>query len=159
MWLAEAGWNVGVEVTYSQFGERGAFDILAFRDGVVLVVEVKTDVASAEGTLRKLDGKARLALLVARERLGWEGRHVGRLLVLADTSTLRRRVRRHEVPFARALPVRGQELRRWLRGPSSTIAGLWFLSSSTSRARIQQRGGRERIRKPKTTPPSTPGAI
>jgi Holliday junction resolvase-like predicted endonuclease len=75
-WLTEAGWDVRVEVTYSQFGERGSFDVLAIRDGVVLVVEVKTDIASAEGTLRKLDEKARLALLVARERFGWQGRQV-----------------------------------------------------------------------------------
>src|SRR5688572_5166515 len=42
--LAAAGWEVQVEVTYSHFGERGSFDVLAFMPsvGIVLVIEVKT---------------------------------------------------------------------------------------------------------------------
>lgn len=158
--LIDSGWEVQVEVTYASYGERGSFDVLAFMPsaGVLLVIEIKTDLVSAEATFRKLDEKARLAPSVARERFGWQARHVARVLVLADTSTVRRRVKRHDVLFARALPVRGAALRRWLAEPSGALGGLWFLSASTSGARIQRRGGRERVRCPKVPPRSTPDA-
>jgi hypothetical protein len=81
--LRHLGWDVQVEVTYSHFGERGSFDILAWHPSsrVVLAVEVKTDMPSLEGTLRKLDEKARLAATVGREPFGWQARSVGRMLV------------------------------------------------------------------------------
>jgi transcriptional regulator with XRE-family HTH domain len=42
--LRRFGWQVEIEVTYSEYGERGSYDILAFHRaaGVLLVVEVKT---------------------------------------------------------------------------------------------------------------------
>lgn len=136
--LARTGWIVQLEVTYSHYGERGSYDVLACSPsaGIVLVIEVKTELASAEATLRKLDEKTRLASVVARERFGWQPRHVACVLVASDTSTFRRRVARHSDLFARALPTRGSALRRWLAEPSGKVAGLWFLSPSTSRSAI-----------------------
>ena len=67
------GWDVRVEVSYSEYGERGSIDLLAWHaaTGSLLVIEVKTEIVSAESTLRKLDEKGRLAAKVARERFGW----------------------------------------------------------------------------------------
>lgn len=154
--LAAAGWDVRVEVTYAQLGERGSIDILAFMQstGVLLVIEIKTDMAAVEATLRKVDEKVRLAPDVARTRFGWDIRTVGWVLVMPERSTLRRRIERHSPLFARAFPARGSEIRNWLRHPTRAIAGLWFLSPSRATARIQGRGGRERVRVPKRPSPS-----
>lgn len=154
--LAAAGWDVRVEVTYSQMGERGSIDVLAFMPsvGILLVIEVKTDIAAVEATLRKVDEKVRLAPDVARTRFGWNIRTVGWLLVMPERSTLRRRVERHNSLFARAFPVRGSEIRSWLRQPVTAIAGLWFLSPSRGMTGIQRRGGRERVRTPRRPSPS-----
>ena len=80
-----AGWEVPVEVTHSEWGERGSIDLLAYHagSGTVLVVEVKTDLPSAEATLRKLDEKVRLAPKIARVRLGWHGRAGGGICAAA----------------------------------------------------------------------------
>ncbi len=154
--LRTHGWLVSIEVTYSEFGERGSYDILAFHAGaaIVLVVEIKTELTSAEATLRKLDEKTRLAAKVARERFGWYARGTARLLVLTETSTLRRRVARHSALFSGALPMRGREIRHWLAAPAGALAGLWFLSANGVATAIRRRGGRERIRRPKSPPGS-----
>jgi hypothetical protein len=159
--LVAAGWDVHIEVTYSHFGERGSFDILAFMPGekIVLVIEVKTYLASTETTFRKLDEKTRLASRVASARFGWQARSIGRLLVLDDTSTARRRVARHARLFDSALPLRGHAVRRWISQPSGPASGIWFLSASSGRAAIRGAGGRDRVRSAKSPPASTTGAF
>lgn len=156
VYLRSRGWLVEVEVTYSQYGERGSYDILAMMPGtsILLVIEVKTDLPSAEATLRKLDEKARLAPIVARERFGWNAQSVSRLLVMPETSTLRRRVARHAAIFDRALPARGIAVRQWLRAPARSIDGLWFLSGSDAGVGMSRSSSRERVRRPKSPSPS-----
>ncbi|MEP7379312.1 MAG: helix-turn-helix transcriptional regulator [Chloroflexota bacterium] len=140
--LGRLGWEVRVEVTYSVFGERGSYDIMAWDPTTLtlLVIEVKTDLASAEATLRKLDEKTRLAPKIARETFGWNARSTVRLLVMPDLSTLRRRIDRRASVFDRALPDRGHAVRRWLRAPSGPIAGLWFLLSYAMAIRGRRAG-------------------
>ncbi len=127
-WLAAEGWQVIPEVSYSVYGERGSIDIVAWHADTrtLLVIEVKTELTSVEATLRKHDEKVRLAGKVVQERFGWEPRSVGRLLVLPDNSTARRRVLRHEAVLSRAYPRRGDELRWWIRSPVGPFAGLRF---------------------------------
>ncbi|CAN5618349.1 hypothetical protein BH23CHL7_BH23CHL7_08200 [soil metagenome] len=112
------------------WGERGPFDILAFHPatGTLLVVEIKTDLPSVEGTLRKLDEKVRLAPEVAAKRLGWQVRNVARVLVMPNTRTLRRRVTEQEPILKRALPQRNVVVKRWLGAPSGSISGLMLVS-------------------------------
>lgn len=128
-------WTAEVEVTYAHYGERGSIDILAWHEHarVVLVVEVKTELASIEATLRKLDEKVRLAGAIARDRLGWHPGHVARMLVLPSSSTERRRAARHALVLDAALPVRGDELRAWVRRPAGSVNGLLFVADSTAR--------------------------
>lgn len=156
--LRSLDWLVEVEVTYAHFGERGSFDILALMPGAgtLLVIEVKTDMPSVEATLRKLDEKVRLAPTASRDRLGWTGKHVSRLLVMPESSTLRRRVDRHAAIFDRSLPQRAVAVRRWLAEPAGTLAGLWFLSPKTSGVARSRTGGRERLR-PRRVPSPNPG--
>lgn len=144
-------WMVRAEVSYSIYGERGAIDLLAWHPAsrTVLVVEVKTDLVSIEETLRKHDEKVRLAPRIAADQLGWAPTSaIGRLLVLPDLSTTRRRVERHGAVLDLAYPARGSAARRWLRQPGGPLSGLLFIrmdasgAQVVSRKRIRQRCGR-----------------
>jgi transcriptional regulator with XRE-family HTH domain len=55
--LGDAAWLSEIEVTYAIYGERGSIDVLSFHPptAALLVVEVKTELASIEETLRRLD--------------------------------------------------------------------------------------------------------
>lgn len=143
------GWLTAPEVSYSSWGERGSVDVLAFHPAtrVCLVVEVKSVVPDVQAMLTALDRKQRLGREIAKGR-AWDPVAVGRLLVIADGRTSRRRVAEHERTFEVAFPLRGVELRRWLRAPggatpladatpssaamlgSGAPSGLWFLAEA-----------------------------
>jgi transcriptional regulator with XRE-family HTH domain len=148
--LARLGWEVQPEVSYSSYGERGSIDLLAWHaeTRTLLVIEVKTDLPSAEATLRKLDEKVRLAPAIARERFGWQPLALGRLLILPESQTLRRRVAKHRL-FERALPGRNVPVRRWVSHPAGGLAGLWFFSVRDGQVANSGAPGRERLRGPK----------
>jgi transcriptional regulator with XRE-family HTH domain len=131
--LEAEGWLTAAEVSYSEFGERGSIDLLAFHPvtRILLVVEVKSEIASVEETLRRHDAKVRLAPKIARERLGWAAVGTCRLLAVSDTRTARRRVDRHEGVFGRAYPVRGWAARNWLRHPFPGAGLLLFLPATS----------------------------
>ena len=124
--LIRDGWEVATEVTYSRYGERGSFDVLAIwrRNGTVLTIEVKTRLVSLEATLRKLDEKARLAPAVAAERFDMRPQAAGRILVLPEGSVSRRALVTHDAVLRVALPVRGVAARAWLADPASSIGGI-----------------------------------
>jgi transcriptional regulator with XRE-family HTH domain len=142
------GWEVVAEVSYSEYGERGSIDLLAFHvpTSTLLVVELKSELTLIEETLRRHDAKTRLAARIARERFGWAATKVTRLLVLPNERTPRRRVQLHASLFARPYPLRGWALRRWLANPFhdvpstgggistagaiSTAGGVLFLPSN-----------------------------
>jgi hypothetical protein len=148
--LTALGWQTAVEVTYAEYAERGAIDVLAWfpERRALLVVEVKSLLASIEATHRRHDEKVRLAAAIARKRFGWAPVTVSRLLVLPDDSTPRRHVARHAGTFDSLLPTRGQQVRNWLRDPIGALRGVWFLSptrrvggrtSATPPCRIRKR--------------------
>jgi ornithine carbamoyltransferase len=58
------------------------------------VIEVKTEIASVEELLRRHDAKVRLAPRIAEARFGARPMVTARLLVVADSSTNRRRLER-----------------------------------------------------------------
>lgn len=144
------GWEARVEVTYSTHRAAGSIDILAWHRETrsLLVIEIKTEVASSEATLRKFDEKARLAAAIAAERFGWNAATVSRLLVIEDGPTNRRRMRGAIALFDAALPTGGREASAWLRRPSGSISGRLFLSPSNRGGSRHTRGGRQRIRRP-----------
>jgi hypothetical protein len=118
-WLTSLGWEVATEVSFSIRGERGSIDVFAFHPATatLLVVEVKSVVPDVQATLVTLDRKTRLASEIARGR-GWRPSRLGRLLVVREDRTARRRVSAHAATFAGAFPVRGWATRRWLRDPA-----------------------------------------
>lgn len=151
--LRNGGWDVAVEVSYQRYGERGSIDILALNrsEGIALIIEIKTELVSAEETLRRLDAKVRVAPVVCFERFGWRPSAVARCLVLPEGETHRRRVRRVAATFAAALPLNGRAFRSWLARPIGPAAALWFLSATNGRSRRGAGGGPERIRRPRST--------
>jgi transcriptional regulator with XRE-family HTH domain len=150
--LRSAGWQVEVEVTYSEWGERGSIDILAFHteSGNLLVIEIKTDLPSVQSTVRKLDEKARLAPKIARERFGWQARSTSRLLVMPNSRTLRRRVARHDGLLLGLLPARNVAVKRWVARPDGVLAGLLFVTDNAVASPVRRPGGRHRIDGPRS---------
>ena len=137
--LAESSWQVVAEATYSVYGERGSVDVLAWRRELAsaAVVEVKTELASVEATLRKHDEKVRLASRLIRDREGWTPRVVGRVLVLPEGRTARRQLERAGVVLASAYPLRALELRTWLRAPRASVGGVLLLADTSDRGARQ----------------------
>jgi hypothetical protein len=127
--LTDLGWQTRTEVSYSEFGERGSIDILAWHaeSRILLVVEVKTELTSIEETLRKHDEKQRLGAGIAHDRFAWDKpTAVCRMLVLPDTSTQRRRVSRHNAVLSHAYRLRSHAARSWLRSPDGSVSLLIF---------------------------------
>ena len=88
-----------------------------------------------EATVRKADEKERIVReLVCRSRFGFRPAIVGRLLVLPDTDTARRRVRGSATVLDVAFPSRGADVRRWLRQPSGGMSGLLFVADTNRRS-------------------------
>jgi transcriptional regulator with XRE-family HTH domain len=126
--LRAHGWEVFPEVSFSIYGERGSIDILAWHPATrtLLVIEVKTEILSAEETLRRHDAKVRLAPQIAAERLGLQATSVSRLLVLPSGSTNRRRVARLSPMLDAVYPARTERVRAWLATPNGRLDGLLF---------------------------------
>jgi transcriptional regulator with XRE-family HTH domain len=144
--LTTTAWECAVEVSFSEFGERGSIDVLAWHPNTrsLLVVEVKSVVPDAQAAIVGIDRKGRLGWNVARGR-GWDPRQVSRLLVIGDSTTSRRRVARFDAMFRTAFPVRGVDVGRWLRVPSGRLSGLLFLPDSTPGVLGRPATGRLRV--------------
>jgi transcriptional regulator with XRE-family HTH domain len=144
--LERAGWEVAIEVTYSIAGERGSIDVLGLRPDVraVLVAEVKSDIAAAEAVGRKLDEKRRLVPSVVRSRFGWTPEAIGAVLVLPESSRLRRLLAGPASALGRMFPINSRNVAAWLRDPAGPLAATWFLSDisgrSTKRVRAREAG-------------------
>jgi transcriptional regulator with XRE-family HTH domain len=148
--LTAMDWEVAVEVTYSEFGERGSVDVLgARRDALAMaVVEVKSDLTVIDATLRKADEKERIVRrTLGRRRFGFAPRHVARLLVLPSTETARRRVRASGTVLNAAFPACGAEVRSWLRNPAGDLAGILFIPVTNPRGSTRVGGGAKRVRR------------
>jgi hypothetical protein len=141
---------VVLEATFSIYGERGSIDVLAWHasTATLLVIEVKSVVPDAQGTLAPLDRKTRLAAAIARER-GWKPNVVGRLLIVGDRMRSRRRIAALAALFDAALPSRGHDVRRWLRFPQGELAGLMFLSDSPPGGVRRSSMARQRVNRPR----------
>ncbi len=126
--LRRRGWEVLTEVTFSEFGERGSIDILAWHPETrtLLVIEVKTEITSAEEMLRRHDVKVRLGRKIGRDRFDVAPARVARLLVVADEMRNRRRVARLAPVLSGAYPDRGRAVRAWIAAPDGNLAGLIF---------------------------------
>jgi transcriptional regulator with XRE-family HTH domain len=123
-------WQSAVEVTFAEWGERGSIDLLAGHQPTrtAVVNEVKASIGSLEEMNRTLDVKVRLAPKLVNERFGWRPTSVSRVLIVPNDSTIRRLIGRHSQTMDVLYPVRGREVRAWLRRPDRPVAGIWFVS-------------------------------
>ena len=129
-WLSGfRGWAIKPEVSYSEYGERGAIDLLCWHEErrALLVVELKTELLDFGDLLAKLDAKRRLAPRVA-QRLGWTATSVSVALLVADSTTNRRHAAAHGALLGAALPNDGRALVAWLRQPVDAIHALRFVA-------------------------------
>lgn len=135
--LQRRGWTTAVEVSFSEYGERGSVDILAAvqRHLAVAVCEVKSDIGSLEETNRRLDIKGRLPPIIAERQFGWRPLRIGRILIAPESAAIRRIVATHRLTMTSAYPLQGREVRAWFREPTRSMSGLWFLSEVAGRDR------------------------
>jgi hypothetical protein len=147
--LRTRGWTTAVEVTFNHFGDRGSIDLLAVHPATctALVVEVKTEITSAEETLRRLDVKVRLGAELARERFGLPVTRVVPLLAVLDTTSNRHRVARLAPLFYPAFPNRSADLRDWLANPGTPSGGLLFVRVARRSTRGAGMSGPHRVRR------------
>jgi transcriptional regulator with XRE-family HTH domain len=127
-WIkGQPGWIVVGEISFSVYGERGIYDLLAWHEatGSLVVIELKTAIVDVDELLGTLDRKRRLGVPIAAGR-GWVARSVSVWLVVASTHTNRRRVGEHRTLLTSALPNDGRSFAPVFahpeRGPVSGIA-------------------------------------
>jgi hypothetical protein len=149
--LEAAGWVAKIEVTFSEFGERGSIDVLAWHPttATLVVIEVKTELGSVEGLLRPLDIKVRLAPKIAQQQFGWRAARVARIVVFPEDRTVRRQIARHAAVMDRALPAANLEIRAWVAAPQGTLRGRWFLTDSRPVALNRNPSAVRRVRRPR----------
>lgn len=140
-WLRHRGLDVEAEASFSEWGERGRIDLLAYdpRTGTIVLVEVKTLLLDLQELLGGLDVRERLIATIARRR-AWTVERRVTLLAVAATAANRTVVRDHAALFA---PF---TVRR-LGTPVLATGGrtlLWVTPQRTGRQRWV--AGRERVR-------------
>lgn len=145
--LIEAGWEVRPEVSFNHFGERGVVDLVAWRPerGVLLLVELKTELVNPNELLAVTDRRRRLAATIVAP-LGWRPATVGQWVVVAGSRTNQRRLAQHRTVFRAAFPADGRSVRGWLVKPDSPISALWFLPDSGATSVGRRLAPRLRVR-------------
>ena len=131
--LVRLDWEVHTEQSFNHFGDRGSVDVLGWRPdlGALLILEIKSEIASLEETLRRIDVKARVYPKAARKERGWLPRMVGVAVVLPDATTHRDVLRRHSALVSASLPARTVAVRHWVTEPAGDLRGVWFLRNTS----------------------------
>ncbi len=126
--VVAGGWEPGVEISFSIWGERGVVDLLAWHaaTATLLVVEVKTEIVDVGRLIAQVDRYRRLAAEIAGGR-GWRPARVAAWVAVADTRTNRRRFADHRQVLRLAFPTDGRRMRGWLRDPDRSVSALTFL--------------------------------
>ena len=126
-------YDVRVEYTFSEFGERGSVDVLGWRaaDRTLAIGEIKSRIDDVQATNAAFGRKARLVPAIVRRDEGWDPARVVTLLALPDTRQNRDVVRRHAGTFAATWPLGTAAIRRLLAGRGSASiqarGGIWFV--------------------------------
>ncbi len=141
------GWAWLPEVSFSHYGERGVIDILAWHPGTrsLLIIELKTELVDPQDLVAVMHRRVRLGRDIAA-REGWDPASVSAWVVVRDTSTERRRARRHGRLLTRAFPDDGRVARSWMLNPAGTLSALSFWSFGTSGGRSRTTGRVQRVR-------------
>jgi hypothetical protein len=151
--LRQWGWQVFVEVSFNYYGDRGRVDLVAYFPPLrlLLIAEIKSEIADAQGLLGSLDVKIRLAERIATQLRLPRPALVVPLLLVPDTSTVRRRITRLAPLFER-FSLRGRAATKMLRRPDPALldaaSGLLIFSNrSYARGGSVKSLGRQRVRR------------
>jgi transcriptional regulator with XRE-family HTH domain len=149
-WFREHGFLTEAEASFSEWGERGRVDLLAFdpRTGTLVIVEVKTLLVDLQDLFGALDVRMRLASTIAMRR-GWQIRRTVTVLAVADTSVNRAVVRNHPTLFE---AFDGRRLTMSVLGRDGVRVLHWVTASAASRS--SWIGGRQRVRRQRPQPSS-----
>lgn len=98
--LKRLGYEVEAEASFSEWGERGRIDLVAYdpRTGTVVIVEVKTLLLDLQELLGSIDMRERLVATIARRR-GWRIQRRVTILAVAASAANRSIVRSHPALF------------------------------------------------------------
>jgi hypothetical protein len=141
--LRQWGCVVVTEAGFSEWGERGRIDLVAYDPtaGALVIVEVKTELLDLQKLFGDLDARERLVAGIAR-RYGWKVERRITVLGVAATAPNRRVVRQHPTLFA-AFEARRLTRSRILGSEGRVLC--WIAASDAGR-----RGwlaGRQRVRR------------
>ena len=141
------GWVWHAEVTFSHFGERGVIDILAWHAETrsLLIIELKTELVAPQELVATMHRRVRLGPTIARQH-GWDPTTVSAWVVVRDTTTERRRLKRHRGLLRAAFPAKGRAMRGWLRQPRGAVSALSFWSNVTPGGVSELQGSAQRVR-------------
>lgn len=147
---AVGGWAWLPEVSFSIYGERGVIDILAWHPATrsLLIIELKTELVDPQELVATMHRRVRLGRAIA-EQQGWEPSTVSAWVLVRDTATGRRRLRRHQRLLRGAFPTEGRTMRGWLLRPGEPVSALSFWSDGTPGGASKVRGRVQRVRKPR----------
>ncbi|MEO8247716.1 MAG: helix-turn-helix domain-containing protein [Chloroflexota bacterium] len=147
--LERWGWVARVEVSFNRYGERGRIDLLARHPptGIMLVVEIKTELADAQQLLGTMDARRRLAPNLVRG-LGWpRPAAVVPVIVFAERRATRRRLAAIDALFSDYV-LRGRAGTAWVHRPSLPApSGLLWFSEAPNDAVVRVSGQRVRFRR------------
>lgn len=140
-WLRHSGFRVEAEASFSEWGERGRIDLLAYdpQTKAVVIVEVKTLLLDLQELLGSLNVRERLISTIGRRR-GWTVDRRITVLAVAATAANRKFVRSHAALF-------GPFVVRRVGQPALEVGPrvlLWITPRRT--ARRTWVAGRERVR-------------
>jgi transcriptional regulator with XRE-family HTH domain len=129
----DAGWDVRVEYTFSEYGERGSVDVLAWHAATrtLAIAEIKIRIDDVQDAIASFSRKVRLIPGIVARVEGWQPAYTLRVLVIADTRQNRALVRRHEATFDTIWPERTLAMKRAIAAPrvagESGTGGIWFV--------------------------------
>lgn len=123
--LRDAGWDVLVEFTFNEYGDRGSVDILAWHAGTrtLLLVEVKSRIDDLQEAARSFMVKVRVVPKAVEREHGWQPATVSRVLAIIDTHANRALVGEHAATFDSIWAGRTAAVRRHIREPAAPLGG------------------------------------
>ncbi|HUG47551.1 MAG TPA: helix-turn-helix transcriptional regulator [Candidatus Limnocylindria bacterium] len=122
--LERLGWLVATEVEVLDGRFRGWIDVLAYRpsDGMLLLIEIKTDLPDIGAVMRQQSWYERLAWAAAR-RAGWKPRRMASALLVLATARNRDRLAENGELLRRAFPQPARRLATLTAGEPAGMVG------------------------------------
>ncbi len=147
-WFAtRPGWVIVPEVSFSEWGERGVIDLLAWHEAsaTLLVIELKTEIVDVQELIGGVDRKRRLAAGIAARR-GWKARTTSVWVVVAESRVNRMRIAAHRALLRNAYPADGRTVEPWVAAPAGAIAALSMWPNSRAVTGMHSGSGGRRVR-------------